>query len=429
MKTTAIPLLVLLAGIVPVRGHERHEPEPAPAPAKPDSPAPEIDRLKSLAALKGAGAAVWVKLGNALMQQARDRVAHDFSDAAAAYGKALALEPDSIDALAGMAWVKNSEHDFAAGKRWAEKVLALDPRQADAHALIGDGAVESGDYEDAFEHYQAALDARADLSTLSRAGHLLWITGDVTRARGMMLRAIQAGGPYPENAAWCRAELALMNFHSGALVPAEQLVAKALEAAPVNPRILAIAGRIAAAKGDFPNAIGHYQKSAAITPNHDALAALVTLYQLTGGEAKAKQQAARVIAFHQPDTHSHGDGHSHAHGEGNTQLARFYADHDRDLAAALKEARAAHATCKNVATTDTLAWCLLKSGHAEEARKMIRRAMKWNTPDAELHFHAGMIERALRNDEAARRHFHQALSLNPAFHPVHAATAAGLLKR
>ena len=168
MKTTAIPLLVLLAGIAPVRGHE----PPAPAPAKLDAPALEIDRLKSLAALKGAGAAVWVKLGNALMQQARDRVAHDFSEAAAAYEKALALQADNIDALAGMAWVKNSEHDFPAGKRWAEKVLALDPRQADAHALIGDGAVEFGDYEEAFEHYQAALDARASETGSGQQPHL-----------------------------------------------------------------------------------------------------------------------------------------------------------------------------------------------------------------------------------------------------------------
>lgn len=424
------PLLTLLfaACSTVLHGHEHHDHEPAAKAAPATS---ELDRLKSLAAVDGAGAAVWVKLGNALMQEARDRVAHDFTEAAAAYQKALALQPECIDALAGMAWVKNSEHDFPAGKQWAEKVLALDPRQADAHALIGDGAVELGNYEEAFEHYQAALDARADLSTLSRAGHLLWITGDVTQARGMMLKAIEAGGPYPENAAWCRAELALMNFHAGALPAAGQMVAQALVAAPENPRILAIAGRIAAAKGDLPQAIAHYEKSAAITPNHDALAALVTLYQLSGETEKAKQQADRVIAFHRPDAHSHGDGHahSHSHGEGNAQLARFYADHDRDLAAALKEAQAAYATYKNVATTDTLAWCLLKACKPEEARAMIRKAMKWKTPDAELHFHAGMIERALKNDEAARRHFNRALSLNPAFHPVHATTATGLLKR
>ena len=212
-----------------------------------------------------------------------------------------------------------------------------------------------------------------------------------------------------------------MNFQSGAMLPAEQLVTKALEAAPENPRILAIAGRIFTAKQDYPKAIGLYEKSASITPNHEALAGLVDLYQLTGETEKARQQFERVLAYHK--AHSH-DGHVHSHGEGNAQLARFMADHDREPELALKEARAAYQTYKNVGTTDTLAWCLLKAGKPEEAQKMIRRAMKWKTPDAEIHFHAGMIELALKQPEAARKCFNRALSLNPAFHPVRAKQAA-----
>lgn len=374
-----------------------------------------------LANLKAAGAGTWVRLGDALMQRARDRVSHDFTEAAAAYQKALELDPEDIGGLVGMAWVKNSEHDFPAGREWAEKALAANPHQVEAHALIADGAIELGNYDEAYEHCQAALQVRSDLSTLSRMGHLLWLTGRAAQGRAMMQQAIDAGGPYPENAAWCRAELARMNFHAGALLPAEQLVTKALEAAPENPRILAIAGGIFAAKQDFPKAIALYEKSASVTPNHEALAGLADLYQLTGETDKAKAQFERVLAYHK--AHSHG-GHVHSHGEGNPQLARFLADHDREPELALKEARAAYQTYKNVATTDTLAWCLLKAGKPEEARTMIRRAMKWRTPEAEIHFHAGMIELALGQKEAARKHFNRALSLNPVFHPVHAKRAA-----
>ncbi|MCW1925616.1 tetratricopeptide repeat protein [Luteolibacter arcticus] len=400
--------------------HEHHDKQPTVAVS------PEIERLTKLANLKGAGAQAWVKLGDALMQEARNSVAHDFAAAEAAYQKALGMQPESIDAMAGMAWVENSEHDFTAGKKWAEKVLAKDPQHVDAHALIGDGAVELGNYDEAFEHYEAALATRADLSTLSRASHLLWVTGKGTQAMAMMQRAIDSGGPYPENAAWCRAELALMNFHSGALPSAEQLSTKALEAAPENPRVLVIAARISAAKQDYPKAIGHYEKSASITPNHDALAALVTLYQLTGDQEKAKKQIERVIAFH--EVHEH-DGHAHSHGSGNAQLARFLADLDRQPELALKEAQASYETYKNVGTTDTLAWCLLKAGKPEEAKRMIQRAMKWNTPDAEIWFHAGMIEQALKNPDAAKRHFSKALSMNPQFHPQHAKTAADLVSQ
>ncbi len=418
-----LPSLFFLLALTSAGAHEHHD-HKTPAPEKKVSADPELDRLKLLANLKAAGASTWVRLGDALMQRARDRVSHDFTEAAAAYQKALALDPEDIGGLVGMAWVKNSEHNFPAGREWAEKALAANPHQVDAHALIADGAIEMGNYEEAYEHCQAALQTRSDLSTLSRMGHLLWITGRATQGRAMMQQAIDAGGPYPENAAWCRAELAQMNFQSGAMLPAEQLVTKALEAAPDNPRILAIAGRIFMAKQDYPKAIGLYEKSASITPNHEALAGLVDLYQLTGETEKAKQQAERVLTFHK--AHSH-DGHVHSHGEGNAQLARFMADHDREPELALKEARAAYQTYKNVGTTDTLAWCLLKAGKPEEARTMIRRATKWKTPDAEIHFHAGMIELALNQPEAAKKCFNRALSLNPNFHPVLSKQAAELL--
>lgn len=418
--TMKLPALFLLLALTATQAHEQHD-HKTEAPEKKVSTDPELDRLKLLANLKAAGASTWVRLGDALMQRARDRVSHDFTEAAAAYGRALALDPEDIGGLVGMAWVKNSEHDFPAGREWAEKALAANPHQVEAHALIADGAIEMGNYEEAYEHCQAALQTRSDLSTLSRMGHLLWITGRATQGRAMMQQAIDAGGPYPENAAWCRAELAQMDFQSGAMLPAEQLVTKALEAAPENPRILAIAGRIFMAKQDYPKAIGFYEKSASITPNHEALAGLVDLYQFTGEKEKAKQQFERVLAYHK--AHSH-DGNVHSHGEGNAQLARFLADHDREPELALKEARAAYETYKNVGTTDTLAWCLLKAGKLEEARTMIRRAMKWKTPDAEILFHAGMIELALGHQDAARRHFHRALSLNPNLHPVRAKQAA-----
>ena len=100
------------------------------------------------------------------------------------------------------------------------------------------------------------------------------------------------------------------------------------------------------------------------------------------------------------------------------------ADYLSKVSIALKEARAAYQTYKNVSTTDTLAWCLLKADKPEEAQTMIRRAMKRKTTDAELHFHAGMIELALKQPEAARKCFNRALSMNPNFHPVRAKQAA-----
>ena len=114
----------------------------------------------------------WIALGNEKMQEARNSASHDFKAAEDAFLKALEIRKDSTEAMLGMAWVKNSEHLFEEGRGWAEKALALDPRLADAYALLGDHAVELGEYDVAFDHYQAAIDIRADLSTYSRASHL-----------------------------------------------------------------------------------------------------------------------------------------------------------------------------------------------------------------------------------------------------------------
>jgi tetratricopeptide (TPR) repeat protein len=206
---------------------------------------------------------------------------------------------------------------------------------------------------------------------------------------------------------------------------------------------------------DYEAAIEFCRKSIAAAPTHDALAALVDLYELTDRHDEANAQFERVVEFHSihgghgldhghahpheapvevghqnettPD-HHHPPTRDHQHRHGNAQLARFYADHDRNLDEALGEAKAAWAAFPNIQAADTLAWCLYRKGEFTEAGKMIRRALKYGTPDAAIHFHAGMIYARLGNRPLARQHLYQALSLNPRFHPTQFQVAADTLK-
>ncbi len=385
--------------------------------------------------------AAWVNLGNALMQKAREQATGDlYAQAEAAFERALTLATNHAEALVGLAWVHNTEHEFEAGVRYARQAIVADPRNQDAYALLGDAAVEWGDYEEALDHYQKALDLSPNLASYSRAAHLLWLTGDTRQARRLMQKAIAAGGPHAENTAWCRAELGLMLFNEGALLPAEQQLEAALAATPANAHVLAAMGRVRAARGDYPGAIGLYERAVAVTPQHASLAALVDLYALAGDEAKARQAFQRVLDFHAG--HTHGDGHSqvkdtaagaggepaHDHAHGNAELARFLADHDSDLPRALAEAEAAYESYKNVSVTATLAWCQHKSGRHQEARRTISRALRWRTPDAGLLYRAGMILAAAGDRPAAQKFLYQALSLNPNFDPVQAKQASARLK-
>jgi tetratricopeptide (TPR) repeat protein len=338
-----------------------------------------------------------IKKGDALMQRSRDLLDPSlYQHAEAAYRQALAADPKCVPAMLGLAWVHNSEHEFAEGRRWAELVLEVVPKQPDAFALIGDGQIELGDYDGALESYQKALDIRPDQSSYSRAAHLLWLTGDTARARSLMRMAISAGSIAPENTAWCRARLALMFYYAGDIEEADRMVTEALRASPDNAHVLTAAGRVRAARGQLHAAIDAFERSIKVAPGHDALAALVDLYAAVGRDEEARAQADTVIAFHG----GHGAVHSHAHDHGEDvhgrthashELALFLANHDRDIEAALVDAEAEYAAFPNVFAADALAWCQFKVGRTAEAAATIEKALSLGTPIAEIQFHAGMI--------------------------------------
>jgi len=376
--------------------------------------------------------AVLIQEGEAALEEARRSLDPDaYAVAYDLFEAALRAAPNSTLALSGLARVHNGRHEFAAGMALARQALSIDSQLPDAHALLGDAAVELGDYPLAFEHYQAALDLRPDLGTYSRAAWLLWLTDDAERGRRLMQRAIAAGSSSAEHVAWSRARLARMLFHAGALAPAEQVVDTGLEETPGNAHLLAEKGRLRLARDDFSGAERYYRLSVEAAPSHDALAGLELLYRLQGREAEASQQFDRVVAFHTSHAGENSlasfSGPAFEHLHGDHELALFYTDRDLDLNHARREAAEAWRLTPNILVADTLAWCLYKTGEYDEAAKMIEVALSHNTPLADIHFHAGMIFAQQDDLTRARRHLQRAIDLNPAFHPVHAGLAASVL--
>jgi len=77
---------------------------------------------------------------------------------------------------------------------------------------------------------------------------------------------------------------------------------------------------------------------------------------------------------------------------------------------------------------DLLAWALHKNGRDADARSAVCHALALGTRDAMLFYHAGMIERALGDRDAARQHLTDALAVNPYWHPTQPAEARAALE-
>ena len=361
----------------------------------------------------------WVKLGDVIAQCQREtNDAAWYQHAQKTYEMALKLKPELAEAMAGMAWVHGGRHEFDLSVLWAEKALAQDPQHATSHGIIGDAAVELGEYDKAFEHYQKMMDLRPDLSSWSRGAHLLWLTGDQTKAVLLMEQAIRSGGPFAENTSWCQARLAMMHFNNGALLPASQALAPSLANGTKNVHVLLAAGRIAAARGEYAESEGHYQKVLEAGPVLEALAALGDLAAVQNQPDKAERFYAEVEALHLQ--HRQTGVHDHM------EMARFYADHDRKPEEALRLAQE-HGDARNTFELDGMAWVFFQNGNQTQAIDYIKRTLKTATPDPSIHYHAGCIAAAARDRASAMLHLQKALDMNPGFSLLQSSKARGLL--
>ena len=285
------------------------------------------------------------------MQKARETAdASYYGRAEQAFEQARRSTPTSGEAIVGLAWVQSARHEFEKSIEWAQKALALDAANAAAYGLLGDAALELGDYDAAAEHYQRMLDLRPDISAYSRSAHLLFVTGDVRRATWLMDKAIKAGGPYAENTAWCRAQLALMHWQPATSSPPSRRQRRAHAGAEqLSPALRAGAG---------PGGRARLRR-------RDSLYA----GERGGPAARGRRRPRRSLRRHRRSRPSRAAVGARRHRSTAAQgqwrdwrreIARFFADHDRDLPEAVHRG-AEFKRRPNVFVADTLAWATTRT--------------------------------------------------------------------
>jgi tetratricopeptide (TPR) repeat protein len=311
----------------------------------------------------------------------------------AATASLKAVPPErNFGGLLGLAQVEFANHAFLAARDHAERLRELDPNKAETYGALGDAYLELGEYEranEAFQKMRALDDKNAGAET--RLGRLAFLHGSSKKGQehfnaALVLVRAQRNPPN-ESIAWCQWQLGEIAFAAGDYRAAEKYYRDALQTAPNNFRTLAGMGRICDARGDSAGAINYYEQAARIAPTLDFMATLGDLYQRAG---RSKEAAAHYELVEQLSEHSR-----KVHGTTfDRRLALFYADHDLKIEEAYALARAEYASGRHdIYGADALAWTAFKSGRIEEAKTVMKEALRLGTIDPRLSDHAGMIER------------------------------------
>ncbi|MER5892462.1 tetratricopeptide repeat protein [Streptomyces sp. NPDC001876] len=364
----------------------------------------------------------WATLGAAYIEQARTGGDPTrYPQAEAAFGRSLKLRAaDGNDAaLAGQAALAAARHDFEAALILVDRALRVNPYSERALCTRVDALVELGRYDEALEAVELADRRRPGIPVFTRYAYVLELRGDVKGARRVLLRAL-ASAFSTADVAHTATLLGQLSWSQGEFRQSLKHFATALRAEPDHLPALEGRGRAHAALGDGKRAVSDLEGVVRRYPLPGQLAALAELYEAGGQRRQAEEQYALIRVWTRL---------ARANGVAtDLESSLLEADHG-DAAEALKSARAEWTRRESVHTADALAWALHANDRNQEALTYAKRATAGSPgyQNASFLFHRGMIERALDDDGAARRHLRAALDLNPGFSPTGARDAASAL--
>ena len=315
------------------------------------------------------------------------------------------MAPGHRAALGLRALVLLDQHRFSAARTQARAILSREPQDLLALAVLSDAALEMGDVPEAMQAAQTLVDLKPGLAAYGRAAHLRWTTGDVSGAKLLYARAIEAGrgARDAEPVAWMMVQAALVFWNEGDLDGALAGANQALGLVPGYPPALVVEARCRLALGDRREAIRLLERADEARPSLETRWLLADARREAGDVPGAERLEARMVREgRQSDP---------------LMLGLFLATRGRDLGEAVRLLEAEHRARPGVAVEEAYAWALHRAGRLAEARAAIDRATAHGTPDPRLLYHAGAIRLAEGRTEEGRALIRTALALNPHFDP------------
>jgi tetratricopeptide (TPR) repeat protein len=346
-----------------------------------------------------------------------------YLQAAAAADQAVSLAPADRTARTLAASIHYTTHDFSAAEQAATTLVGERPTDAGPLAVLGDAELELGDYAGATTTYGQLASTSPDAAAAAvRQARLAFIQdrlSDADRLASAAKAQATASAFGDIGLGYYSVFEGQLDLDRGLYADAAAQYQQALREAPGYHIALAGLAKARAAQGRTQDAIELYQQAIAVVPQPDYLSNLGDLLHLTGQDQRAQTQygTVEVIATLAKINRQ----------VYNRQLAMYYADHDLKVDEALRLTTAELSVRKDVYGYDAQAWALYKNGRFREAKAASQQALSQHTPDAKIWYHAGLVDRALGDDDAARTELRRALTISPAFDPLQAPRARAAL--
>ncbi|MDP9018546.1 MAG: hypothetical protein M3N19_09515 [Candidatus Eremiobacteraeota bacterium] len=341
--------------------------------------------------------------------------------------RSIALQPaNNITAYEILASAEMALHQFKAALRDEQRAHLGRPDDTNAIAQIASVEMELGHYQAAHRILVPAVQKNASdsglLAVLARYDEL---TSNMSDARPLIDRASVIDDSIIDNSAqgraWFHYRRGELAFAVGASDEAKQDERDALGIFPKFAQAYNALARFCWATKDWHCAQDAATKGAAIVPLPETLGYKADAQTALGDSAGARETQDLIVAIERI---------GNAYRVSDRLLAVYYAEHGMRLDSALQIARReTRLRGDEIYAQDTLAWAAAMDGHWLEARAAMRKAVRYDTEDARLQYHAGIVALHFGDHAEAKLRLNRALSLNPQFHPKYADDARRELAR